>query len=335
MSRRKLYLDVVKVWGMFAIILLHTLSNTMQEARPFVSALQASVVHSIHQLLYTAVPLFLLATGAGFLSGREKCSYADMKGHIIKILVCIFLFGGLFWTIECILTGGQWTVKDMILAILTDATWSHTWYLYRILGIYLVMPLLSAFMCHVSRKEQVVLAGILLFLESLYPHVAGMIGFVPAAVSPVEGISLFYVLAGGILGGIDGNRLKKAGWGVAASALISGGMILGKGLQGNAYILKEDYPMSLFFAVCLFAGIKILCEGKASSHRIGSIARCSLGIYIVHPIFIHFLVKIVKWNPQYTAPVIMLPLMALVVLSASYLTVLTARHLAWVRKYIL
>lgn len=347
MGKRKLYLDVVKVWGVFSIILLHTLSNTIHEAYPFVSSQQVSVVHSIHQLLYTAVPMFLLATGAGFLAEKGACGYDRMKGHICKIAVDIVLFGAFFWIVECVLSGGSINVKDMVLAILTDATWSHTWYLYRILGIYLLMPLLAAFMNHAGSREQVILAGVLLFLESLYPYAAGLIGFVPAAVSPIDGIFVFYVLAGGIIGRAETVKFARYRWWLLASTVISGVMVLGKGFQGQEYILKEDYPMSLIFAVCLFTCVKIWCEKADAPHIAGEIeqadspciagriAKASLGIYILHPAVIHFLVKIVGWNPQYKLPVLMLPMMALVVLLVTYVTVSAARKVPFVRKYIL
>uniref|UniRef100_UPI004055D2C5 acyltransferase n=1 Tax=Acetatifactor sp. TaxID=1872090 RepID=UPI004055D2C5 len=330
--KRKMYLDVIKVYGAFAIILLHTLSNTVQEAYPFLSAMQCTVIHSVHQLLFTAVPMFLLATGAGFLAESRACSYRLMKKHILKILCCILVFGALFWTIECILSGGTWNLAELCRAVLIDATWSHMWYLYRILGIYLLMPILSAFMNHSGIGEQLTAAGILLFFECFYPYIAGTIGFLPATVMPIEGILLFYVLAGGIIERLTIDKLRKMRWVTLSVAVVSGILILAKGAQGAEYILLEDYPLSLIYAVCVFVSVKIWCEGKETSRILSSVAQASLGIYILHPALLHFFVKVLKWNPQYHMPMVMLPLMALSVLTITYLVVVVAKRIPIVRK---
>lgn len=333
--KRKLYLDVIKIIGAFAIILLHTLSNTVHPAAPFISEKQQLVVHSIHQLLYVAVPLFMMATGAGFLARKEYCGYSHMKAHIVKILCCIVLFGSLFWTIECVLTGNSWNIKGLCLALLTDSTWSHMWYLYSILGVYLIMPLLSAFMRNTKPGEQLVLVGIIFFLGCLFPYIGGKIGFVPVAVLPIKGIWIFYVLAGGILADIEVEQLRKKRWIVGIGSIVMAVLVLGKGAQGSHNILLEDYPGTLLLAVCLFCSMRAFGEGVETPKVLVSLVQATLGIYILHPVYIHFFVKIMNWNPQYKMPIMEIPLMALLVAILSYFTVTVARRIPIIRKYLL
>lgn len=174
---RELYLDIVKTVGAVAIVALHTLSNTIYVAGEYISDTRYMIANVLHQFLYLAVPVFVLATGAGFLSGGRDNSYKNMKNHIIKTVSCITCFGLLFALVNALADGGQLMPGNLILSVLTDNTWSHMWYLYRLLGIYLCMPLLSAFMNHTGMKDQIIFAGSILFFSCLYPYVAGLAGF--------------------------------------------------------------------------------------------------------------------------------------------------------------
>lgn len=332
---RKLYLDILKILGSFAIVLLHVLSNTIHEVYPFVSETQRIVVHSLHQLLYTAVPIFMMVTGAAFLAERKICTYGSIQKHIIKIVVCIILFGAAFWTVECILSGSAWNVKDMCLAILTDATWSHMWYLYRLLGIYLLLPVISVFVKYTKVKEQLIFGGGILFFNCVYPYIGGLVGFVPATTFSIEGMFLFYVVCGGLLGQMSFEQSRKVRWLSLLICVTAGTMVLWKGSQGVDIILGEDYIVSLIFAIAAFLSIKGFLDGRQTPLFLSHIGQAALGIYILHPVVLHFLVRILKWNPQLNMPLVSIPLMVIVVWGVTCVGVVLIRKISFVRRYIL
>ena len=121
---RERYLDILKIAGSLCIVSLHTMSNTLN-AGGYFPDFHVRVILALHQLLYTAVPVFLLSTGAGFMASERNNSFGGMKRNIIKVLSCIILFGALFWGIEQVALGNALHLEDMLLAILGDATWSH------------------------------------------------------------------------------------------------------------------------------------------------------------------------------------------------------------------
>lgn len=222
-KEREFYLDVIKVCGGIAIVALHTLSNTLHSAYGSIPVLQRGVVHVIHQCLYTAVPVFILATGSGFLAQDRSWDYRSMWRHIAKILNCIVLFGGLFWTIEAIVTGEPWSLTNMAAAVLTDHTWAHMWYLYKLLGIYLCIPVLSVYVRNTTVVQQAYFVALLFFFQIIYPYIGGMIGFVPASILPIDGSWLFYVLTGGLLGRLSLDKLwHKWGLGIGMAASLGG-----------------------------------------------------------------------------------------------------------------
>lgn len=315
MSRgcREKYLDVLKVIGTMSIVALHTLSNTIHAAG-YVSDVHGLCIHVIHQILYTAVPVFILVTGACFLATGRDNSYEGMSRNILKLVLCIVSFGTLFWAVEQIMAGEQLQVRSLIAAIIGDGTWSHMWYLYRLLGVYLCMPLLAAFMNHVPLKDQLIFAGLLLFFFCIYPFVAGVTGIFAAEVMPFTGIWLFYVVTGGILGRLPVDTLRKHRWLALTGTIVGLGCILSVSIQqGVTYIFSESNPLTALLSISLFVDIRILCGQNGSRPWQRRFAENSLGCYIIHPIFIHVCVRIINFNPQNHLPILTLPLTVLVI----------------------
>ena len=332
---REKYLDVIKVAGAISIVALHTMSNTIHAAGS-VSDTHSLCVHVVHQLLYTAVPVFVLATGAGFLATGRDNSYKGMRRNILKLVLCIVLFGTLFWTVEQLMSGVPLQAGPLIAAILGDATWSHMWFLYRLLGIYLCIPLLAAFVNHVSLKDQVIFIGLLLFFFYICPFIAGMTGVFVAEIMPFTGIWFFYVLTGGILGKLPVDTLRKHRWLALAGTIVGVGSILSVSFQrGVTYIFSESHPLTALLAISLFVDMRILCGGKESWPWQRRFAENSLGCYIIHPVFIHICVRILRFNPQNHLPILTLPLTVLVIFLISMAVSDILRRVPAVKKFLL
>lgn len=239
-KERELYLDVIKVCGGIAIVALHTLSNTLHSAYGSIPTLQKSVIHVLHQYLYTAVPVFILATGSGFLGQERRWDYRSMRRHIAKALNCLILFGSLFWTIETVVKGEQWSLASMAVAVLTDHTWAHVWYLYKLLGIYLCIPVLSVFVRNTTVVEQAYCVILLFFLQIAYPYIGGIIGFVPTSILPIDGSWLFYVLMGGLLGSLSLNKMRHRLLIVLGLAVSGGGISYSGSRRGIQHVGKSS-----------------------------------------------------------------------------------------------
>ena len=262
-------------------------------------------------------------------------SYRGMRKYIVKLLSCIILFGILFGCVNQLAAGEFIQVRSLIQAILGNGPWSHMWFLYRLLGIYLCMPLLSAFTVHASRRDQVVLVGTLFLFFFLCPFVSGWLGYYVTNVMPVEGIWLFYVLAGALLGGVSLKTLKKYGWIALTGTFVGTAGILIVGIwQGTDYIFSEAHPLTLLLAVSLFAAARILWGGKPSRLFLGKLAANSLGVYIIHPVFIHACVLLLGFNPQVWLPVFMVPLTVLIIFAVSEAVVYLLRQIPLITKYL-
>lgn len=273
-----------------------------------------------------------MVTGAAFLGEKHSCSYKDMWRHIIKIACCIAFFGSVFFAVQKMVEGQTFGLGDVIRAVLEDKTWSHMWYLYRLLGLYLCLPVLAAFM-RLQRREQFAFCVILLFFTCIYPYICGKIGLYPAKIMHISGTWFFYAAAGGFLGNLSCGTLKKYRWIIVMSILVGALWVFWEGMQG--VILSEEHSSLVLFAVSLFLEAKILCAGRRSPVWLEALAKTMLGVYIIHPVWIHVCLRLLRFNPQHHMPVLTVPLTILVIYAVSVGVVMLLRRIPIVRKYLL
>lgn len=106
-----------------------------------------------------------------------------------------------------------------------------------------------------------------------------------------------------------------------------------EGMQG--VILSEEHPAQVLFAVSLFSEAKLLCAGRSSPVWLEALAKNMLGVYIIHPVWIHVCLRLLKFNPQHHMPVLTVPLTILVIYGLSVGVVMFLRRIPIVRKYLL
>lgn len=98
--------------------------------------------------------------------------------------------------------------------------------------------------------------------------------------------------------------------------------------------MLENHPLVAVFAVCLFCGIKILFAHRKSSEKMAAAGGAALGVYIIHPVFLHILVRVADWNPQLVMPAISIPLTVAGIYVCSLVTVRLSSKIRVIKKYL-
>ena len=100
-------------------------------------------------------------------------------------------------------------------------------------------------------------------------------------------------------------------------------------------VMSEEHPFLLLLAISLFAQTMLWCDEKESFPGMGKLAGNMLGVYIIHPVFIHICVKVLRFNPQLYLPVLTVPLTAAAIYALSVATVCFLRKIPIVRRCLL
>lgn len=330
---RKKYIDILKVIFAFCIVLLHINSNTLHLVYGALGEKHKMIANTLHQTLYLGVPVFVILTGCGVLSGKS-CTYKKMWPNIRKIICCIVVFGLIFEISRVVVRKEVLTPLSVLSDLANGTTWSHMWYLNEILGVYLLSPVLNTFLNNCKRIDKIVFFLLCLIFSGFLPYLSQFIQIRVPSFFPISGMFVSLALIGHLIEEIEENDLIRFRWVFLIGLFVSLSGIILICINNANVIILENHPFSFMTAICVVLFFKSLCLNKQSGRVLEEISRCTFGIYIIHPILLHLMVLVFQFNPHTNLPVITLPLMGIVIFASSFLIVWGLRRIP-LFKYIL
>ncbi len=373
---RKQFLDVLRVLATCAVVLMHVLTGATDVTDASIVPEYRSLLLSVMDLVTWCVPIFLLISGYLFLNPERTLTYPVMiKKYCRRIALAILLFGVPYAASELIVAERTFRIRmipEALKMTLMGHTWSHMWYLYLILFLYLITPLLKKVLRVLPVWGVAAVMTVIFLGSSVAPFLNKVLDVNSIPVLPDGGVYFLYYLCGylftvrevcvdkaescgtsgkGMEAGLDTEpvRGKRTGnvWLIAAAVLIMG-MILSRTLAGFSIQMAYNYPFTVLLAVLLFAAG---WNGSIKKHRIPwqEAGALSFAVYLVHPVYVNLLYKFVKITPftvleqcgvQSVAAgqavlILLLAAFCLVVLALATATAWVLRKIPVLRKYVL
>ena len=302
---RKQFLDVLRVLATCAVVLMHVLTGATDVTDASIVPEYRSLLLSVMDLVTWCVPIFLLISGYLFLNPERTLTYPVMvKKYCRRIALAILLFGVPYAASELVVAEKSFRVMmipEALKMTLTGHTWSHMWYLYLILFLYLITPLLKKVLQILPVWSVVAVMTVIFLGSSVAPFLNKVLDVNSIPVLPDGGVYFLYYLCGYFfavrevcvdkgrnVGGqmVEPGSGRRAGdntewdgetqnvesqawnvWLIAAAVLIMG-MILSRTLAGFSIQMAYNYPFTVLLAVLLFAaGWKGGRDGADSTAR--------------------------------------------------------------------
>ena len=359
---RKQFLDVLRVLATCAVVLMHVLTGATDVTDASIVPEYRSLLLSVMDLVTWCVPIFLLISGYLFLNPERTLTYPVMiKKYCRRIALAILLFGVPYAASELVVAERTFRIRmipEALKMTLTGHTWSHMWYLYLILFLYLITPLLKKVLRVLPVWGVAAVMAVLFLGSSVAPFLNKVLDINSIPVLPDGGVYFLYYLCGYLFAVrevcVDKGRNV---WLTAAVAVLALGMILSRTLAGFSIQMAYNYPFTVLLAVLLFAaGWNGRRDGAASTarektHRIPwqEAGALSFAVYLVHPVYVNLLYKFVKITPftvleqcgvQSVAAgqvvlILLLAAFCLVVLALATATAWVLRKIPVLRKYVL
>ena len=152
---RLAYADLLRVFASFAVILFHLAGGDVSVVP--VGSPNWQVFNLYNSLTHWCVPVFVMLSGMFMLDTKKSLPLSKLLLHnCLRILICLMFWGGIYATVEYCTAGGRFTWPGLWAAILNALrgdTRYHLWFLYMILGLYLITPILRAFCRGASRGD--------------------------------------------------------------------------------------------------------------------------------------------------------------------------------------
>lgn len=321
---------VLRAAATMMVVMIHCLPN---QNRGVMTDFSTAMVTFFHGILDVGVSVFIMITGALLIPRNE--GYKKCLKRALRIAVVLFVFGTAMSLAEFIFTDGVSAAAliKSITAVISGKTWDVMWYLYMLIGIYLVMPIISGFAASCDQKTYRYILAVLFIFNGVISVINSQFGDIIAFYLPCGSMSMFYVLMGNYLYKYrpDINKILVAAGIIIPATAIFIISINGILLKSVAIWLECSSPI---IAVMSVSTVLLFMNIEKENKFFSFIADNSFGIYVIHCFFIHIINKIFHIYPDMYPIYLSVPIIFIVVFGASLITAFVIRRIKTVRKFI-
>ena len=315
---RKHSIDLLRIISCLAVIAIHTVSGPLANYSGNLDTSLMSTLDKVHVLMNWSIPVFFMITGYCIL-GKQEYTYKHCFKHVRKFLIVLATVGLLFALLEEVFIYDTINFSVILRSLQNVASgnlWDHMWYLYDIIGIYLVLPVIHTFMSS-NRSNRLIFTGLLFIFTILLPSFAQSIAI---GIDFPFGGYLFYVCFGGMVSKED--LRKKQSFFIVLSSFFAALFVV---------FCPAEYDFGYrSLTICFIAlGIFVFfCALQMKAHAfIVTISQCTFGMYLIHPLFINVAVKLFKIDFLSYMPYAKLTALYVTICLVSFLTIFIFRKL--------
>ena len=342
MSKRDQTLDFMRVLAMFLVIVIHVARCYCREMDSISNAsyLFACLFNGMARV---SVPIFFMISGALLIP--KKQSKEKYLNRIKKMVIVLGIWTLVYLIWQYFFSGIK---PDNILALFFNPERAHLWFMYAIITIYIALPFISKMAKNLTKKEEDLFIILWLFFNGICYVLKLMIGTSITYQVPI--ISGTYYLGYFLIGHIiykryknykekeklkDYNKLLLLTF-IASNAIILIVTLIMSEVTGTYY--KKYFTYINIFTVLnsLSVFIYILINLKDLkpniSNFINKVAPYSLGIYLIHGIFLDILRKLINLNS--IPSLIAIPIFTCVLFIISYFSIKGIKQIPKINKYI-
>lgn len=266
------YLDVLRWISMVAIVLIHVAGYVNDDLR---------------MLWNWAIPVFVMISGTLFLNPMWQLSIKKLLfKYVNRVVLTIVLVGTGLNTIHLMFLNQSLQKIDYV-AIFIDTingkTPDHFWFLYMILGMYLMIPLMKSFVGNASNQVLSFVLVVLFLANGLVPELKRVFDINLIFYLPITSMYFFYFMIG--------YAIHHRGWFhkltimqlifIVGVCLIP--FFLRDGLVFGSFSYSYHSPLTCILAIGVFLLAK---KGNASSHWLSQHREMCFTVYLIHPLIL-------------------------------------------------
>lgn len=348
MKEREVFLDKLRVAATCAVVLLHTVTGVMDHTDMEAYPLEKTVFLVLLDLVCWCVPVFLLISGYLFLNPGRKITMRNiLLKYCRRIVLALFVFGVPYACLEQIAAERRFRwgmVGSSFLMTARGESWSHLWYLYLILFLYLLTPPLRKLLEILPRPMLYVLLAALCIGSSILPWLAKLLQLEAIPVLPDWGIYLFYYISGSLFGrkrrSVREQENRNAKLCFSLAAMLAAAMACSRLPGGYIVQMAYNYPFTVVLSLLLFGWGSnmrgnVSRSGKRTDDFWKQAADLSFTVYLVHPVFLNTAYKFFHVTPLSFSVGISLPVFWGITLLLSAAVALALYRIPPLRKYVL
>ena len=271
-----------------------------------------------------SVPAFVMISGALLLDPERALPLRKLFGkYFVRIFTVL-----VFWSLVYALLFSGLYQRASLAAILESARQGHPhlWYLYMLLGLYLVTPILRPLVRDRALMwYYVALAAVFAMLVPMLetfgklPLTRAFLGRL--CVNSVLGYTGYFVLGRLLATAETTRRQRLCVYVLAIAASLTAILVdgIGSAVRNELYypLMQEITPNAALQAAALLLLLRELTRGREAPRLIRTISDLSFGVYLSHEIIIDLLRRFCGLDTLTVHPLLSVPLILLLSLTLS------------------
>src|SRR5215207_2476267 len=325
--------DLIRVAAIFLVVMIHV-SGQLTNAWGKVPTDQWLIADVYGGLARIAVPLFFMISGYLLLPRSESLGDFYRK-RVLKLLIPFVVWSLLYLGWYCGNHPGTCTPAFAWNLLLVEGTYYHLWFLYSILGMYLILPVLRLMIRPETDKTILwYLMGLWLLFQPILASANKFWDFRIKLNAPLTtGFACFLIL-GYLMGDVALSRgrvmMSAVIWGIGTLVTIVGTYLLTRSAGQFDSFFYDFVSLNVILASgAAFLLLRWLSETKpfnspAAQAVTRSLAVSTFGIYLVHIIVMEVLrdwIPFLQINSTMGNAVWSVPLVSILVFLLSFLIV--------------
>lgn len=292
--------DVLRIVATVAVVLLHIVANKW--AYTDYNTMEWNIYNILNASVRWCVPMFFMLSGMVFLEQKREISLKKIYGKYVVRILAALMFWGMFYQIYNQVYYNKEmnliSIRNIFITVGLNGGKYHLWFLFTIIGLYIILPLLRVFISKASRKELLYAIIIIFVISGIYPIGNYFISFRGVHEIPIISEYIGMFLLGYYLRERDFSKKSRTviyALGIASYGFTIIGTILATKWKAtpNPIFFMYYAPNVLLMATSIFVFCKSLFNKITLSQKKASViyylSSCTFGVYLLHPLFLDLL----------------------------------------------
>lgn len=151
---RNISFDLLRIISAFCVVVLHVCTVYIKEYP--VNAVDFRVANFYDSLSRFGIPIFVMISGAIFLSEEKTVTTGKLWVHnILRLFITYWIWSFAYYAFQCTYYWNVSIFHKGIVGVVNGCIYAsnHFWFIFMILGLYALVPLLRTWLTRAEKKE--------------------------------------------------------------------------------------------------------------------------------------------------------------------------------------
>nr|WP_291666145.1 acyltransferase family protein [Clostridium sp.] len=336
----------MRIISIFLVVMLHV-SGVLWVSLD-VTSLDWSLINIYNSLSRCSVQIFIMLSGVFLLSPQKNISDKSIYTKYLPRIIISLIFWSAIYLIST--PFNIESVKYIIVSILKGSTNYHLWFLYMLIGLYVMTPILRIITKNATKKQIEYFLAIGIIISIIVPNLSeySPLSFISTNIDKMylfmpRSYLIFYLL-GFYFTNFEMNRTTKK---IIYCLGVLGALftIFITQYLSNRNLAPTDSWQGVFslntllYSSAVFIFLKNWLDKLKFSSRslniISLLSACSFGVFLTHDLFIKYLIRHNILTTNLINPILTVPLITLGIFILSNILSYIIKKIPILNKYII